>query len=280
MTDRNKKLQFERGLLWAGIFLIVITLLSGCKFQTKDPTGSIPPNMSLQMTFQVVKSYPHDPTAFIQGLIYQGGYFYESTGLYGQSSLRKVALETGEVLQQIDLPPETFGEGLTLWEEQLLQLTWREGRGFIYAQDDFMLFGEFTYRTEGWGLTHDGTHLIMSDGSHRLYFLDPEGFQVLKVVEVFYQEQPLARLNELEYINGEVFANIWQTDQIVRIDPETGAVLGWINLAGILPKELITPTTDVLNGIAYDPKDNRLFITGKNWPLVFEILLIPDSEIE
>ena len=235
----------------------------------------IPGDLSPYMTYKVVNAYPHDPGAFTQGLIYHDGYLYESTGLYGASSLRKVALETGDVLLRVDLPPSYFGEGLTLWEDTLLQLTWLEGTGFIYDLEDFSELGRFSYATEGWGLTHDGTRLIMSDGSATLYFLDPKDFQVINSVEVTYQGEAIERLNELEYINGEVFANIWLTDAIVRIDPETGMVMGWIDLQGILPDELRTSTTDVLNGIAYDPEGERLFVTGKHWPMLYEIRLVP-----
>jgi glutamine cyclotransferase len=229
------------------------------------------------MTYEVINEYPHDPTAFTQGLIYHNGYLYESTGLYGQSSLRQVELVNGEVLQQVNLPPDTFGEGLTLWEDKLLQLTWREETGFIYDREDFTLLGQFTYPTEGWGLTHDGERLIMTDGSHLLYFIDPASFQVTGSIPVLDQGEPVERLNELEFINGRVFANSWLTDEIVRIDPETGEVLGWVELRGLLPEDLRNPDTDVLNGIAYDPEGNRLWVTGKNWPQLYEIRLVPVS---
>lgn len=262
--------------IWALIFLAVAVVLVLFGWGRIDQAVlSITENLSPYMTYEVVNTYPHDPQAFTQGLIYHDGYLYESTGLYGESTLRKVALETGEVLQQVDLPPNYFGEGLTLWEDQLLQLTWREGTGFIYNLKDFSQLGRFTYMTEGWGLTHDGTRLIMSDGSASLYFLDPGDFQVIGSVVVTYQGQAIQHLNELEYINGMVYANIWLTDDIVRIDPATGEVIGWIALSGILPDDLRTPTTDVLNGIAYDPAGDRLFVTGKNWPHLFEIRLVP-----
>ena len=257
------------------ILLLAIALpLSGCRDQSVQINGSIPPEMTSHMTYEVIRTYPHDPAAFTQGLLYHEGYLYESAGLYGQSSLRKVALETGEVLQRVDLPPAFFGEGLALWEEHLIQLTWLEGTGFIYALEDFTLLGQFTYPTEGWGLTHDGQRLIMSDGSHKLFFLDPGSMQITGFVEVTDQGQPVDRLNELEYIRGEVFANVWLTDEIVRVDPASGQVLGWIDLSGILQEAQITQSVDVLNGIAYDPDRNRLFVTGKQWPLLFEIRLV------
>lgn len=226
------------------------------------------------LTYEVVNAFPHDPEAFTQGLVYHQGHLFESTGLYGHSSLRKVELETGKVLNQVDLPERYFAEGLALWEGTLLQLTWREGTGFIYALDDLQKIGTFNYPTEGWGLTHNGEYLIMSDGSDRLFFLDPITYGVTGQTEVNDQGDPVMRLNELEYIKGEVYANIWMTDQIVRIDHTTGAVKGWIDLAGILPDEFRLPETDVLNGIAYDAVGERLFVTGKNWPFLFEIRLV------
>jgi glutaminyl-peptide cyclotransferase len=227
------------------------------------------------MTYEVINVFPHDPQAFTQGLIYLDGFLYESTGLYGQSSLRKVELETGEVLQQVDLSSEYFAEGLTAWEDTLIQLTWRKGTGFVYTKQDFSLVNQFTYPTEGWGLTHDGERLIMSDGSSRLHFLDPETFQVISSSKVTYQGKEIQLLNELEYIKGEVFANIYRTDQIARIDPDTGDVLGWIDLSSLLPESERTSETGVLNGIAYDEVKGRLFVTGKNWPKLFEIRLVP-----
>ncbi len=229
------------------------------------------------MTYEVLNVFPHDPQAFTQGLVYHEGYLYESTGLYGESSLRQVELETGEVLRKIDLSETYFAEGLALYEDRLFQLTWRERTGFIYGLDDFSLLDQFDYQTEGWGLTHDGEHLIMSDGTNNLYFLDPNTLQITETVEVTFMGEEIVRLNELEYIRGEIYANIWQTDTIVRIDPTTGDVLGWIDLRGILPEALRTPETDVLNGIAYDPENSRLFVTGKRWPELYEIRLLPSA---
>jgi glutamine cyclotransferase len=226
------------------------------------------------MTYEVVKVFPHDPASFTQGLIFLDGMLYESSGLYGESSLRRVDLETGEVQQITLLPDEVFGEGLTNWDETLVQLTWREGIGYIYNREDFFLLTQFNYQTEGWGLTRDGENLIMSDGSATLFFLDPETYAVLSTIEVLDEGAPVTMLNELEYVRGEIFANIWQTDTIVRIDPQTGAVKGWIDLSGLLPEEERTPATNVLNGIAYDPATDRLFVTGKLWPKLYEIRLV------
>jgi glutamine cyclotransferase len=237
--------------------------------------SSLPETLTEQMTYEVIQAYPHDPNAFTQGLIYLDGILYESTGLYGESSLRKLDLETGEVLQQIKLTNEVFAEGLTDWDETLVQLTWREGLGFVYNRADFDLLDEFQYETEGWGLTQDGERLIMSDGSSTLFFLEPETFEVTGTVNVSDDGEDIQRLNELEWVQGQVFANIWQTDDIVRIDPASGEVLGWIDLAGLLPEDARTADTDVLNGIAYDPATDRLFVTGKKWPQLYEIRLVP-----
>ncbi len=241
---------------------------------TPSPAATRTEEFTPVMTFEVLNFFPHDPQAFTQGLVYHEGYLYESTGLYGESSLRKVELETGEVLRKVDLSEAYFAEGLALYEDRLFQLTWREGIGFIYGLEDFSLIDQFVYQTEGWGLTHDGKRLIMSDGTNNLYFLDPNTLQITKTLEVTFMGEEIGRLNELEYIRGEIYANIWQTDYIVRIDPTTGDVLGWIDLGGILPKDL-RGGTDVLNGIAYDQEGDRLFVTGKFWPQLYEIQLIP-----
>jgi len=239
------------------------------------PTPGATANLTEQMTYEVINVFPHDADAFTQGLVYLDGFLYESTGLYGESSLRKVVLETGVVLKQINLDPAYFAEGLTHWGESLVQLSWRERTGWVYDLDEFSLQDQFSYATEGWGLTQDGERLIMSDGSAYLYFLDPETFTILDSVLVTDDGAAVERLNELEYARGEVFANIWQTESIIRIDPETGEVLGWIDLSGILPAEARTDQTDVLNGIAYDAELDRLFITGKRWPHLYEVRLVP-----
>lgn len=269
--------------VWILIIILLGILLTLFIFVLALPgptTASIPDTLSPWMTYEVINRYPHDPGAFTQGLIYLDGYLYESTGLYGESSLRKVALETGEVLKQVDLPQDVFGEGLTVWDETLLQLTWREGTGFVYDLETFALMGQFSYPMEGWGLTHDGERLILSDGTSTLYYVDPNTYQITGRVNVTYQGAGVERLNELEFIRGEVFANIWQTDRIVRINPHTGEVTGWIDLGGILDPGLRTPDTDVLNGIAYDPAGDRLFVTGKRWPVLYQIRLVPGATEE
>lgn len=221
--------------------------------------------------FRVVRKLPHDPGAFTQGLLYHQGYFYESTGLRGQSSLRKVDPETGKVLRSHRLAHRFFAEGLALVEEELIQLTWQAGRAFRYRLEDFKPLGEFRYYTEGWGLTFDGKHLIMSDGSDQLSFRDPATFRQLHTVAVRDQGGPVPRLNELEFIRGEVWANVWKTDDIVRIDPATGQVKRRLTLTGLLEPGDRTGQEDVLNGIAFDEAQNRLFVTGKRYPLIYEI---------
>ncbi|MFO0984823.1 MAG: glutaminyl-peptide cyclotransferase [Planctomycetota bacterium] len=225
-------------------------------------------------TFRVHRSFAHDPAAFCQGLLYADGILYESTGLYGRSTVRRVRLETGEVLQSVALGERYFGEGLALWKDRLIQLTWQEGKAFVYDAQSLRRIGEFDYQGEGWGLTHDGTHLIMSDGTSELRFLDPDTFRELRRLRVTADGRPIDQLNELEYIDGEVYANVWQTDFIARIDPGSGVVKEWIDLTGLLRSQgVVAPHADVLNGIAYDAAMRRLFVTGKKWPKLFELEL-------
>jgi glutaminyl-peptide cyclotransferase len=219
---------------------------------------------------RVVKAFPHDPKAFTQGLEYYGGYFYESTGLKGKSSLRKVEIATGRVLQSVSLPADYFGEGLTICHGKIYQLTWLSKTGFIYDLQTFRKTGEFHYESEGWGLTHDAHSLILSDGTNQVQFLDPATFQVQRRLEVYAGGQAVANLNELEYINGQIYANIWHSTRIARIDPNTGQVLAWLDLAQISTKEQREPE-GVLNGIAYDGEGRRLFVTGKDWPELLQI---------
>ena len=223
--------------------------------------------------YQVVRSYPHDRGAFTQGLIVRNGFFYEGTGMNGRSGLRKVKIETGEVLQAKPLGAEYFGEGITDWKGSLVQITWRSEIGFVYDLNTFEQTRTWTYTGEGWGLAHDDTHVIMSDGSSSLRFLDPATLKETGRIIVRAGMGPVERLNELEYVKGEIFANVWQTERIARISPKDGRVIGWIDLSGLLsPAE--RAGTDVLNGIAYDAAGDRLFVTGKLWPRVFEIKLV------
>jgi glutaminyl-peptide cyclotransferase len=221
--------------------------------------------------YRVVHAFPHDPAAFTQGLLYQDGVLYESTGLEGHSSLRKVQLDDGHVLQKIDVAPPYFAEGLTSWAGELVQLTWLSHVGFVYDRQTFRKEREFRYEGEGWGITHDSRSLVMSDGSDTLRYLDPVTFRVTRKVHVKDAGAPVVNLNELEYVRGAIYANIWQTDRVACIDGGTGQVSAWLDLSGLLSERDRTPETDVLNGIAYDEAGDRLFVTGKRWPKLFEI---------
>lgn len=227
--------------------------------------------------YQVIHSYPHDPDAFTQGLIYLDGFLYESTGLNGKSSIRKVDLTTGKVLQQYDLAEKYFGEGLTNWGADLIQLTWKAELAFVYDRLSFRWKRSFHYDGEGWGLTHDDKQLILSDGTSVIRFLDPNSFAVTKRISVTDEDgQPVSEINEMEYIGGEIYANIWQTDEIIRISPRTGKVIGRIDLSGLLDKSQLNRDA-VLNGIAYDAAKDRIFVTGKLWPKLFEIKIVRRS---
>lgn len=225
--------------------------------------------------YRVVHVYPHDPRAFTQGLVYLDGKLYESTGLNGQSSVRIEDLKTGDVLRETDLASQYFGEGLTDWRNTLIQLTWQTHAVFVYDRATLRLLHTLVWPGEGWGLTHDSRRLILSDGSSTLYFLDPETFREEGTIKVTDQGREIDNLNELEMVHGEIFANIWHENRIARISPQTGDVLGWIDLSGLLSPMIKTGPEDVLNGIAYDAQHDRLFVTGKRWPSIFEIQVIP-----
>jgi glutamine cyclotransferase len=264
----NKKL----GIGIVGVVVIVVVaLFAGC-VEKKAPQP-----ITLDVTpvygYKIVNTYPHDRNAFTQGLVFDDSFLYEGTGIYGKSTLRKVELETGEVLKNYSMPNEFFCEGVTFWNDTLLQLTWKSRIGFVYDKDNFLLLTEFAYPTEGWGITHDGTHLILSDGTATLYFLDPDTYEEIGRIEVRDRDVPITNLNELEYIQGAIYANVWQTNHIAIIAPETGKVVGWIDLKGLLSEEDRYPPVSVLNGIAYDTEQDRLFVTGKYWPKLFEIKL-------
>jgi len=233
--------------------------------QISQETGHIP-----VLSVKLVHTYPHDPHAFTQGLEYYGGYLYESTGIAGQSTLRKVALDTGQVIQKVSLPSEYFGEGLTIFRGKIYQLTWLSKKGFVYDLRTFRRIGEFPYDNEGWGLTHDDKSLIMSDGTNKMRYIDPVSFAVTRTIELYAEGQGVVNLNELEYVKGEILANIWHSTRIARVDPRSGRVVAWIDLSSIVAKEPHREE-EVLNGIAYDKSAARLFVTGKNWSKLYEI---------
>jgi glutaminyl-peptide cyclotransferase len=227
-------------------------------------------------SYRVVQAFPHDPQAFTQGLVFHNDELFESTGIRSRSSVRRVDLHTGQVLQIKSLPNRYFGEGLVVLDQKIIQLTWRSRKGFVYDRDTLDQIGTFSYPTEGWGLTHDGRHLILSDGTETLFFLDPDNFQIQRSIEVYDGMRPIRNLNELEYIDGWVYANVWRTHRIAIIDPKSGQVSNWLDLKGILAANSSNPWPGVLNGIAHDPRQDRLFITGKLWPTLFEIKPLPE----
>jgi glutaminyl-peptide cyclotransferase len=225
--------------------------------------------------YEIVHTYPHDASAFTEGLFYLNGFLYESTGLEEHSTIRKVRLETGEVLQKLDIPKQYFGEGIVNWHGQIISLTWKSQLGFVFDLATFKQQRQFHYQGEGWALTRNDSEIIMSDGTPELRFLDPKTLRETRLVQVTLDGKPISNVNELEWVKGEIYANVWQTDFILRIDPATGKVVGIVNMAGLLKRKDIVPgQTDVLNGIAYDAKGDRLFVTGKNWPKLFEIRLL------
>ena len=228
-----------------------------------------------EYTFKIIHTFPHDPAAFTQGLAFRDGFLYEGTGLNGRSSLRKVRLETGEVVQRVDLANEFFGEGITLFNNEVIQLTWQSQTGFVYNLADFRLLRRFSYLGEGWGLTTRGREIYMSDGTSAIRVLDAISLAEKRRFTVHDGAIPIDQLNELEFVEGEIFANVWQTDKIARISPVNGRVLGWIDLAGLLSPVFRRESGAVLNGIAYDRNRKRLFVTGKLWPSIFEIQLVP-----
>jgi len=250
------------GLVASGVLVVILNF----EHMPIDPASPI------QYTYQIIKTHPHDPTAFTEGLVFDNGVLYESTGEYGSSSLRQVNLENGDVQRKVLLLNQYFGEGLTVVNDSIVQLTWKEAIGFIYDKETFGLLGNFSYSSEGWGLTFNGNELIMSDGTSKLTFLDPISFLIVGQISVHDGNTPVANINELEFINGAVYANIWMQQKIAIIDPQTGTVKGWIDLTGIYQSSNIE---DVLNGIAYDSQTNRLLITGKDWPNLYEITIIP-----
>jgi glutamine cyclotransferase len=266
-----------------GPLLILAALsLAACGRHVQGEVGDVPPlpaavpgESAVRYGYEKLHEWPHDPAAFTQGLVFLDGDLLESTGLNGQSTLRDVDIETGRVLREVTVPSQYFAEGLAVIGTKAYQLTWKSQKGFIYDVATFNRTGEFPYEGEGWGLTTDGRLLVLSDGTDRIRFIDPTTFKVVRSIEVRLDGRPLERLNELEWIKGEIFANVWQTDTVVRIDPSTGQVRGVIDFSFLLPLDLQSPGTDVLNGIAYDPARDRLYITGKRWPRMYEVRLKP-----
>ena len=253
-------------LLVAMILLLSVSII--ISLQKGNPATT-----TQQYAYSVVKTYPHDQNAFTEGLFFADGYLYESTGLNVASTLRRVDLDSGQVLQEIALPTQFFGEGITLVNDTIIQLTWQSHIGFVYDKNSFALLGNFSYPTDGWGLTFDGKRLIMSDGSSSLVFLDPVTFQQVGQVQVRDGNASVSKLNELEYVKGDVYANIFEQQKIAIVNPETGQVKAWIDLTGLQGSAGFNGE-NVLNGIAYDAKDNRLFVTGKDWTQLYEIKLV------
>ncbi len=251
-------------------FLILVFGLSAIESSARLSRSHRLPEYSVK----IVHTFPHDENAFTQGLAYRDGFLYEGTGLKGRSSLRKVRLETGEVVQRVDLAPEFFGEGIALLKDEIVQLTWQSQVGFVYSLKDFRLLRQFSYPGEGWGLTNDDHEIFMSDGTSDIRVMDSNTFAEKRRFTVHDGSTPIKELNELEFVEGEIFANVWQTDRIARISPTNGEVLGWIDLNGMLSPVYRLPSGAVLNGIAYDAARKRLFVTGKLWPNVFEIQLV------
>lgn len=253
--------------------ILICTLLLTATVHAAPPGGAKTgePAPARHYTYRVLASYPHDPLAFTQGLVLADGVLYEGTGLHGRSSLRRVDLESGKTEQMHELPDFFFGEGITVHDGRIIQLTWQSKVGFVYDRETFKLLRVFTYPLEGWGITSDGRELIASDGSASLYFIDPETFTEKRRIQVFDRNGPVARLNELEYVGDRVYANVWETDRIAVIDPQTGRVESWIDLTGLLGRAGTAGPVDVLNGIAHDPETDTLLVTGKLWPRLFRI---------
>ncbi len=269
-------------LIFIVIALALVAIFLLFRFNSENLEGVLPTPTKVELGeyagYTIINRYPHDPTCYTQGLLYHKGFLHESCGLYGESKLRKVELESGQVLRQVELEDQYFAEGLALLDGLLYQLTWQEGQAFVYDLETFELVRKFQYNTEGWGLTTDGEALLMTDGSNKLFWLDPGTGFVVREDHITWQGQPIQYLNELELINGELYANIYLTDRIARIDPTTGQVLTMLDLSGLCPDENLKAHGEVLNGIAYDVENDRLFVTGKHWPWLYEISLRPIPE--
>ena len=253
---------------------LIFPLLLGLSAQE-----SIPEKPPAKIPYKITRTYPHPPGSFTQGFVFENGFLYEGTGQYGSSSLRKIILKTGEIIKEARLPRDIFGEGITIYKDRIIQLTWFSQIGFVYDKKSFRHLDTFRYpiSIEGWGITTDGKHLIVSDGSDKLYFLDPESFKLRNRLNIQDHLGPVLKINELEYVDGVIYANVWQSPKIIKIDMDSGKVIGIIDLSNIVPKQFRGHIDYVLNGIAYDSEKKRFFVTGKMWPLVFELeLLMPE----
>ena len=276
------------------MLIFTVSLAVGCSGNTTPPKPNTIANTAKPAAlpiygYEVVKAYPHDPKAFTEGLFFYNGFLYESTGEKGASSLRKVELETGKVVQKWDMPREDFGEGIAMIGDKIYQLTWQQGLGRVFNAKDFKLLKEFSYQGDGWGMTTDGTNLFLTQSTHVIKVMDPETFKTVKTIPVMREDgKPLMQINELEWIKGEIWANVWHSEEadilgkpnyIARIDPNSGKLLGWINLAGISPDDQggRDQGENTLNGIAYDAANDRVFVTGKNWKKLYEIKLKPSQ---
>src|SRR5215207_5425547 len=277
LSTRNARLRAAVRILLLGLALTPVSFSCG-----NGTANSNTPNVAAERSpsggvtlygYEVVNTFPHDPEAFTQGLIFHDGALVESTGLEHHSTLRGVELQTGKVSQRVDVPRDFFAEGVTLFNGRIYQLTWKGEKGFIYDPRTFEKTGEFTYSGQGWGLTHDADSLILSDGTPRIRFIDPADNRVRRAINVTDGGRAVSQLNELEYVKGEIFANVWHQNRVARIDPQTGRVTGWIDLSGLLKPGDTSDEEAVLNGIAYDASGDRLFVTGKLWPKLFEVRL-------
>jgi glutamine cyclotransferase len=255
------------------MFILCLIFLVLSSFKIIAPAVQKPPQ---KIAYKIINTYPHPSDSFTQGLAFAEGFLYEGTGKYGRSSLRKIKLESGEILKEQRLPSDIFGEGITIFQDKIIQLTWYSRIGFVYDIKSFQFLKTFRYpfRIEGWGITNNGKDLIVSDGSHRLFFFDPVSFASKNILEVHDHNGPVRRINELEYIEDVIYANVWQSSNILRIDPTSGVVTGIIDLGEIVPEQFRGHLDHVLNGIAYDSERKRIFVTGKMWPSVFELKLI------
>jgi len=261
----------KKNKLYLLAFISETVILVAASFLVIQNFDRKTPETQSKHAYEIINVYPHDPEAFTQGLAYSDGLLYEGTGFYNESSLRRIELKTGKILQIFSLPHDLFGEGITIFKNEVIQLTWLEHRGLVYDRQTFKMLRDFSYTTQGWGLTNNGSHLIMSDGTANLYFLNPVTFEVVGQVEV-KNDSIVTGLNELEYVKGEIYANVWHEQYILRIDPKSGQVKGWIDLSKLVDYDKLGPE-DVLNGIAYNSEDDLMYVTGKRWPQLFEIRL-------